>query len=370
MLYYSINYPKRYSMLVSITLAQSRKIFKELVDAIEPANIIKKKNEQTLEIQLINGSMLYFKSSEQGVNALRGYTINGILILDECSFLGDDILEGVLPMTNVHKAPILMISTPKFKNCFFYRYFQMGLDTTQDKYVSIDWNDYNLSQFLSDEQLNEYKKILPANQFKTEYLGEFLDDDGTVFVGFKDCLIKKDGNINGKVVIGIDWGTGQGQDYTSVSILDSTCTQVDYISFNNLNTTQTIQKLTSIIQDYNNKVGVELVLTESNSIGTPYTELLTQSNINIKINSVATTNKSKEKWVSDLQVAFENNNIKILDDAQQVNEIAGYEMTYNPKTKNVAFNAPQGLHDDAVISLMLSLQAFKLKNNRGKYSIR
>lgn len=367
LLWYAINHNGSTSMLVSITLAQSRKIFKELVNAIEKTNIIKKKNEQTLEIELINKSIIYFKSSEQGTDALRGYTIKqGILILDECSFLSEDILQAVLPFTNVYKAPILMLSTPKFKNCFFYRYFQMGLDKSQDKYVSIDWNDYDTSEFLSEEQLNDYKKILPSNQFKTEFLGEFLDDEGVVFTNYKKC-VKSPKNGKYGCFVGIDWGTGQGQDYTSISILNKECEQVGYYSFNNLNTTQTIDRITEILKEV---VDTELVLCESNSIGTPMTELLMTKNKHLNIQTSTTTNQSKAEMVSMLQVAFENETISILNESQQLNEIGSYECTFNPKTKNVTYNAPQGLHDDAVISLMLSLKAYNQGNKKGKYIIR
>lgn len=367
LLWYAINHNGSTSMLVSITLAQSRKIFKELVNAIEKTNIIKKKNEQTLELELINKSIIYFKSSEQGTDALRGYTIKqGILILDECSFLSEDILQAVLPFTNVYKAPILMLSTPKFKNCFFYRYFQMGLDTTQDKYVSIDWNDYDTSEFLSEEQLFDYKKILPSNQFKTEFLGEFLDDEGVVFTNYKKCVKSPKNDRKEGCFVGIDWGTGQGQDYTSISILNRECEQVGYYSFNNLNTTQTIDRITEILKE----VDIELVLCESNSIGTPMTELLMAKNKHLNIQTATTTNQSKADMVSQLQVAFENETISILNEPQQLNEIGSYECTFNPKTKNVTYNAPQGLHDDAVISLMLSLKAYNQGNKKGTYIIR
>lgn len=363
LLYHAINKTCK-SALVSVTLAQSRKVFRELVNAIEHTGIIKKKNEQTLELELVNRSQIFFKSSEQGTDALRGYTITGILILDEASFLSESILEAVLPWTNVFKPPILIVSTPKFKNCFFYRYYMKGLEGN-DRYISIDWNDYDLSEFLDDATLEEYRQMLPKNQFKTEYLGEFLDDDGVVFENFKSC-VGTPTKSNGKKYIGIDWGTGQGQDFTSISILNDKCEQTDWYSFNNLNTTQTIERITEILR----KVDVGLVLCESNSIGTPMTELLIQANPNLRIERATTTNTSKADMVSLLQVAFEKETIKILDEQRQLAEIAAYEATYNPKTKNVSYNAPQGLHDDSVISLMLALKAYNQGNKRGIYYIR
>lgn len=364
LLFYAINVARSKNALVSITLAQSRKVFKELVDAVENSKIIKKKNEQTLEIQLINGSMIFFKSSEQGTEALRGYTITGILVLDEASFLSEDILEAVLPWTNVHKPPILIVSTPKFKNCFFYRYFMKGYEGNP-KYISIDWNDYDLSEFLDDETLHEYQRMLPKNQFKTEYLGEFLDDDGVVFENFKNC-IKAPTTTKGKRYVGIDWGTGQGQDYTSITMLNELCEETEWYSFNNLNTTQTIERITEILKG----VDVELVLCESNSIGTPMTELLTQANPRMRIESATTTNTSKAQMVSALQVRLEKGTITLLDEPRQTAEISAYEAVYNPKTKNVTYNAPQGLHDDSVISLMLALKAYEQGNKKGKYIVR
>lgn len=362
LLYHAINRTCK-SALVSITLAQSRKVFKDLVNAIEPSGIIKKKNEQTLEIELKNRSQIFFKSSEQGTEALRGYTITGILVLDEASFLSEDILEAVLPWTNVYQPPILIVSTPKFKNCFFYRYFMKGYEGNP-KYVSIDWNDYDLSEFLDEETLNEYRMMLPKNQFRTEYLGEFLDDDGVVFENFRNC-IKAPSVKKGKYV-GIDWGTGQGQDYTSVTVLNELCEETEWHSFNNLNTTQTIDRLTEILKG----VRPELVLCESNSIGTPMTELLANANPGMRIETATTTNTSKEQMVTALQVRFEKGTISILDEPRQNAEIASYEATYNPRTKNVTYNAPQGLHDDSVISLMLALKAYEQGNRKGIYNFR
>jgi len=369
LLWFGINQYPTTSMLISITLAQSRKVFKDIVNAIEMTGIIKKKNEQTLEITLKNGSQILFKSSEQGTESLRGYTISGVLILDEASFLSEDILQAVLPFCNVHRAPILIISTPKFKNCFFYRFFMKGLNGDKG-YYSVDWNEYDLSEFLSEDKLKEFEQILPKNQFKTEFLGEFLDDDGVVFGNFKSCIAKdvKKRSYKGKrIVVGIDWSSGTGNDNTSITLLDEDGNEIDLIAFNNLNTTDTIDRIVDILKSIER---LEFVLCENNSIGTPMTELLIKALPNVKIEGVTTTNNSKAEMVSELQVKLEKNQISLLDIPEQTNEIASYEAVYNPRTKNVAYNAPTGLHDDRVMSLMIAVKALGLINKRGKYYIR
>ena len=126
LLFYGINKARSTNAIVSPTLNQSRAIYKEIVNAVVDSGIIKAKNEMLLTIDLINGSTIFFKSAEQR-DALRGYHINGILILDEAAYLSDDILPLVLPWCNVSKANMIIVSTPRLKDGFFYRYYMRGL---------------------------------------------------------------------------------------------------------------------------------------------------------------------------------------------------------------------------------------------------
>ena len=72
---------------------------------------------------------------------------------------------------------------------------------------------------------------------------------------------------------------------------------------------------------------------------------------------------------NQLQVALEQRNISLLDDRGLLTQLAAYEATYNPRTNNVSYNAPQGLHDDNCISTMLALDALEQSARRGNYHI-
>lgn len=366
LLRYAITYGRTTNACVSPTLSQARKIFQDIIDCIYDSGVVKKKNETLLEIELINGSRIFFKSAEQR-ESLRGYTISGILCIDECAFISDDIFNTILPWCNVHKAPILLTSTPKFKEGFYWSYWNLGLDESNENVISIDFNDYDTSMLLSPEKLEEYRRILPKGQFLTEYLGEFLDTDGVVFEGFKDCVYDGDG-AKDELYVGIDWGAGGGNDSTSISVLNSKCQQVYYMNFNDKNTTQQIEFISNFINS-NRKV-IKYVVPELNSIGTPMTELLMTKCKGIKIEGVTTTNTSKVDMVNALQVAFENKDISILNEEKQLRELGMYECQFNQRTKTVTYNAPQGHHDDTVIALGLSLMAFKKKNKKGNYNLR
>ena len=60
----SINHRDTLSVLVEPTLDQSRRVYKEIVRAIEATPILLRKNDSLLEIELANGSTILFKSAD------------------------------------------------------------------------------------------------------------------------------------------------------------------------------------------------------------------------------------------------------------------------------------------------------------------
>lgn len=370
LLHYALNYSRTTNAMISPTLNQSRNIFKELVSAIYESGVIKRKNETLLEIELINGSRIFFRSSEMG-EALRGYHIDGILILDEASYLSEDIAQLVLPWRQVAKAPMLVVSTPKLKTGLFFRYYNMGIERV-DNTITIDWNDYNTSPLLSQEQIETYKKILSPNQFKSEILGEFLDMEGMVFTNIEPNI--KDTTEYKKLYAGIDWGTGKGEDYTALTIFNENGEMVYLDYFNQLGTFAQVERLSQTLIKY--KDHIEQVQIEDNSIGSPLTDLLekvlTENNerqLKSKIKRFTTTNKSKSEIVAQVQTGLELNDLKILNDKLLVSQLTSYEATYNFKTGNVSYNGAQGTHDDLVVSMMIAYNAYLNKNNNGSYCI-
>ena len=184
LLFYAINHNKSKNYCISPTLKQAKDIYRTITNAISASGIVKSSNASDLIIKLINGSTISFKSAEQGTDALRGFTCSGIVCIDEAAFIDDDIYHTILPWTDYYKANILITSTPFVKNGFFWDYLNYGLEHSHNT-VTVDWTDpmykEEMDRILSPEQLEEYRRILPKNVFKTEYLGEFLDDDGSAF---------------------------------------------------------------------------------------------------------------------------------------------------------------------------------------------
>ena len=374
LLHYAINNSNSTNAMISPTLAQSRKVFKEIVDAILPSGIIAKKNETLLEIELINKSLIFFKSNEMK-DGLRGYTIkNGILILDEAAYLTEDILGLVLPWISVSSSPLLLVSTPKVRSGVFYNYWVQCVEDTTGKMKSIDWCDWDTSCMISDDMVEQYRKVMTNNQFKSEILGQWLDDDGMVFTNITENILDYDVTDSKTYYAGIDFGAGNTGDYTSLTIFNEKGEMVFLDYFNDLGTFQQVDRLIGDLTPYMDKM--KKIYAENNSIGSPFIDLIIKSAKDKKlmkiVNSIerwTTTNSSKQKLVTQFCAGLEHNDVKLLNDRVLINQLTSYEATYNNKTQTISYNGAYGTHDDSVMSTLLAYYALKNGYQTGVYSI-
>lgn len=355
----AINVKNSTVILLSPTLKQARKIFKDIVNAIEQTKIISKKNETLLELKLLNNSEIIFLSAEQKQN-LRGYTCD-LLCIDEAAFIEDEIFGIVLPFCNVKKAPCVCVSSPRFKTGKFFQWYMMGLDSKNSNMFSIDWNDYDTSEMLNSELLETYRKSLPKIQFLNEYLGLFGDLNSSVF-GDIENLINDFPEMNKKYYMGIDWGTGAQQDYTSVTIFNSKKQMIFSEQWNDLDALQSIDKIKEIVKTYKPKK----ITVEYNSIGSVFYQLLKTKITEVPINKFVMTNERKNKLVRTLQVAIQQNAISFLNNQNLFQQMAVFE-TQLTKTGKTTFNAAKNYHDDLLISTMIAFES--IDNNNCKYTL-
>lgn len=348
------------SIYVAPTLLQTNSIYKNIVDNLITTGLITNANNQQHEITFVNGSRLILRSTAQKQN-LRGLTATGILILDEAAYLTDDDINICLPFCNAANAPMLVISTPLFRQGYFYDVYTKGLNGCNG-IKSYDWaTEPETSRFLTSDKKEFYKQTMSRQMFSTEILGEFLTNDGSVFTNITNNLISNSPNFT-EVYIGIDFGTG-GNDYTAVSVMNENKEQVSIYKTNNKTPMEQVEWIAGIINMFP-KVGK--ILAEQNSIGKVYIDAL-KTKIKFPITNWTTTNSSKKELVNNLQIALENNTVKLQNDEELVTELAAYEMNI---TKNgvITFGGKVGTHDDLVMATMLSLRC--LTSSNGKYNIK
>lgn len=362
---------------VTPDLGLARKMFKEIVKAIHP--LIAAKNGQDLTIEFVNGSMIRFHSEGQG-EALRGYTVTGVLIVDEgSSFKDTTFYEYIAPWVTVHKALTIIISTPKFKVGFFYESYLEGFIASNPYYKTFDWvKEHNIP--ISPEDIAKKTKM-PKMKWVSEYEGEFIEAQGTVF-DFTGCFLSgkpRNPDEYFEVYLGLDFGTGSGNDYTVLTGFNEFGEQLFIWAVNDMSPSKQIEEICKILDSLvyyemgirGQRITISKIKSfyvEQNSIGKIYSDYLTEAGYTF--NGFTTTNTTKRSLVEDMQVDFQNKDVKLLVDPTQTTELSFYESKTNPVNNLVTYNAPAGMHDDRVIALMLANKGRREHTHGGsKYDI-
>lgn len=347
--------------IISPTFNQADKMLTEIWKMCKGQPFYYKKNDIKRQLLFRNGAEIRLFSAEQGVEALQGYTCE-LLVIDECAYMSEDIIDAVMPYVNVSKGPIVMFSTPRTKSGQFYNYYSMGMSPELNNIYSYDWVNYDVSELLSPAKLELYRKTVDPLKFKTYYLGQFLDNESDFFGDFSQCVKDKPNMCMEQVVFGIDWAGATGGDYTAISIIGLSGQLYDIKYFNDKDPKQTIAEILRLVAQYKPKK----VTVETNSIGNIYFGLLRDElkMRNVPLVGFYTDNTSKDKIISKLQVAFQNNKIKIYTDYELMDELQYYELTYSKTGKRV-FNAKAGHHDDVLMSLAIAYNSI----NSGNYDV-
>lgn len=328
---------------ITPTLKLSKLFFRELTESLK--SFISDSNSTDLLIKFKNGSNIQFFSAESG-DSLRGFQFTHC-ILDEAAFMNDNVFNLIIrPTFLITGVKIVMCSTPNGAQGFFHQYVNYGLDNLMSyktKVISIYDNP-----FIDEQEINIIKSQVSDRVFRQEYLGEFLDGSGTVFSNFKNC-INENPQITGRYYGAIDWGKG---DYTVLTIIND-LKQVVYIY--RINGMEYTTQVKLIVEKLNQWKPIT-VISEENNIGTVVNELLRQQ-YKGKVQTITLNNQFKKDMVEQLVVAFEQLTINIPNDDALLRELQAFSCVYNPQTQTVKYNAPNGLHDDMVISLAYAFYA-------------
>lgn len=344
--------PGSKSFMISPTNAQNLRIFTEISKAT--IDLLRKANGSSMLIEFRNGSVIQFRSGESG-DSLRGYTVKrgGILAIDEGAFLSREVYEIVMPLVSKEGCTLVVASTPDSMDGMYY-----SLWSREDGVIRINWSDY-INQMYSKEELDFYRSVYSDRRFRTEILGEFAVGEGTVFSGIANCVSPVELIQKGNLVAGIDFGSGNLQDSTVITFIDEDLQVIAQYDTNDKPPMEQIDWLTRLLLDYR----PVRVLAEKNGLGSVYFDALKQKCP--IVTPWITTNDSKTAIVDDLAAHIEKGRIKFQPQCEKLLEqLQVYKETQSSTGKRV-FNAPQGKHDDFVISTALALRARK----SGRYSI-
>ena len=335
-------------MVVSPTDSQVKKIYKQMIQMIEPIlSIVKTYKIQSGDCEIVfnNGSSILFRSA-LSENTLRGYS-NTHLILDECAFIKEETWNTILaPTLTVRGKKCLFCSTPKGNN-FFARLYNKGLSGDDKDYKSFKLTYFN-NPYANIKFIQEQQLVLPDEIFRQEYMGEFIDSAGC-FKNIQDVAVMKPSSpLHGEqYYIGVD--IAFKKDYTVAICLNSKKEMVDMIRFNNTD----IGYLTTELKRFFKKWNPKKINIESNNQGLPVIQQLQREGV-MNISPFATTGTSKPDIINKLIACVGKKEIKLLNDEVLKGEFSAFTAELTP-TGSVKFAAAFG-HDDIVMATAIALE--------------
>jgi len=155
-----------------------------------PKTWIQAKNETDLRLDLINGSSIELKGTENAM-ALRGRSLAGV-VLDEAAFMERDVwAEVIRPALADKQGWALFISTPDGTASWFYDMWCFCGEQEWD-----DWQRWSFTTIeggnVKEEEVEAARSQLDPRTFRQEFEASFENLTGLVAVSFSDENIDKE----------------------------------------------------------------------------------------------------------------------------------------------------------------------------------
>lgn len=326
------------------------------------APVILSSNKTEKRIEMITGGILEgWTLDKEG--AARGRKYKRIVV-DEAARVKNllDIFNYDLRPTLLdYRGDVFFPSTPKGLNDFHKLWMMAGENP--------EWARWQMptqeNPYLSESEVDEMRRVMPERVAKQELDAEFLES-GAFFQNVDACCIidasdNPDNHKEHVFTAGLDWALSE--DFTRLTILCVTCgCVVDWWGGNRMD--YTMQR--SFIIDRLSHWKDVTLLPERNSMGAPNIEVLAASGVNVARGpdggmGFNTTSATKSPLIMKLALGLEKAEIRL--PREYADELRAYEveiLTANPK-----FGAPQGQHDDRVISAALAWYIATDPNNWG-----
>jgi hypothetical protein len=346
--YYGINNGKSKILVTMPVYSQCLKVFTQIMEYLEPANIVKSANKSDFTIQLINGSTIWFKSSERP-DSIRGLSVN-YLFVDEAQNVSTNAWQtAILPTLTAAGKKCMITGTPHRKS-WFYDMFMLGKSPDHPNYRSYQGKSTD-SPYVDPSFIQEQKRTLPPKIFAQEFLAEWQDNEGSVFQNLAGVCVNDrwpDRDRQMRTYGGLD--IGNKGDYTVLTIIDELGRVLYIWRDNHLQYSDIISKVITISKQYS----LTELLCEVNGVGDPLFEQIRKGYS--RSTPLFQTNQTKENIIRRLMGDIEDQSLELPSFSlmpELVNELETYEYEILPSGK-IRYTHPPGMHDDIVDSLAMA----------------
>lgn len=328
---------------ITPTYNLARVFFEQLIKALPFES-----NKSELSIKFPNNGSVEFFTGER-LDNLRGRKFH-LVVIDEASFipnLEDGWLNSIRPTLTDYKGRALFISTPKGKNFFYSLYLKNG---------EPDWEAFKFSTYdnphIDKGEIDDARLQLPEVVFEQEYMANPSENAANPFGSayIKQCTYPL--STNPPVVYGID--LAKSVDFTCIIGLDKNGSVCHFERF---------QKDWKQTREVINNLPRVPILIDSTGVGDPIFEDLYREGVNVT--GFKFTSNSKQQLMEGLSSAIQQRKVTF-PEGHITNELEVFEYQYT--ATGVKYSAPQGFHDDCVMSLALAWSHFTKNGQPGKYS--
>lgn len=315
------------------------------------APITARRSAQDHRLEFVTGGVLEFWSLDNP-DVARGRKYKRIVV-DEAAMIPAlmDAWNYVLrPTLTDFGGDAYFMSTPKGRNGF-WQMWQWGVAPGKD-----EWAAWQMPSYVNDKinrsEFDAMKETLPEMAYRQEILAEFLENEGSVFRNISACMnaptTTPEAHAGHTLIAGVDWG--RQEDFTTISIgcRDCKC-EVARDRFNQIDYVVQRDRLRAMYERWR----PQAILCELNSIGQPNYEMLQREGLPVV--GFTTTASTKPPLIENLALALERAEWQFQPDPVWTMELEAYERTVSSATGRSSYSAPDGSHDDTVISRALML---------------
>jgi hypothetical protein len=300
--------------------------------------------QQMKELKVGDGVM-DFRSADRPEN-IEGFGYSLLILNEAATILRDQSLwhNTLRPMVLDQRGEMLIGGTPRGKG-LFHQLWMKG------QAGELGWASYHFSSFdnpfIDRQEIDDLAASMPEVVRRQEIHGEFLDEAAGVFRGIQACI---SGGLASPVpgesyTAGLD--VAKHQDFTVLIVLDSRNHMVFLGRINRLDWGYQKEWIKGHVARYNK---ADLTM-DSTGVGDAIFDDLKSAGL--AVTPFKFTSDSKKRLIESLMLSIEKQEISFPDIPELVNELKNFEYDIAPGGA-IRYNAPEGFHDDCVISLALA----------------
>jgi hypothetical protein len=328
---------------ITPTYQLARVFFEQLIKVVPFES-----NKSELSIKFPNDGSVEFFTGER-LDNLRGRKFH-LVVIDEASFipnLEDGWLNSIRPTLTDYKGRALFISTPKGKNFFYSLYLKNG----EPDWEAFKFTTYD-NPYIDKGEIDDARLQLPEVVFEQEYMANPAENAANPFGSsyIRQCTFEV--SHEPPIAFGID--LAKSVDWTVIIGLDRNGSVCHFERFQKdwRQTKQVINNLPRVP-----------ILMDSTGVGDPIFEDLQRDGLNVQ--GYKFTSTSKQQLMEGLASAIQQRKITF-PEGHITQELEVFEYQYT--SFGVKYSAPQGFHDDCVMSLGLAWHHYTRNRTSGSYS--